>query len=98
MVAYTFDALTLLVSLSLKFVGFPAQLRNGQTALPFAVAMLVSYALWVAQGLIAGDWVVVISQGAGVVLTALLVAQSLRRHNSKVPSSSQVQDAGFSTR
>jgi hypothetical protein len=66
-------------SLGVKFVGFPCQVRKGQTNFTFAAAACVSYALWVVHGALTRDWTEVLSQGMGVVTTGILVVQAVTR-------------------
>lgn len=78
----------LIVSISVKAIGFPAQLAAGRKArregLPpgmsswLAGIMCASYAIWVLQGALTGNWALICAQGAGVVLTGLLFLQSRR--------------------
>ena len=81
------DLLTGAASLSVKFIGFPSQMRANHAAwrasLPAglvwkaAAAMCASYALWVIHGLAVHDWVEIASQGFGVVTTGMLTAQAV---------------------
>lgn len=80
---HIFDVLTALASLGVKFIGFPAQIRAGRQRRPglvwqLAAGMCASYLLWVVHGVMHHDWVEIISQGAGVITTAVLLVQALR--------------------
>lgn len=73
------DALTLVVSLLVKVVGFPLQLRVGRTAPGLALLMLGGYLTQVTQAALSKDWTLVASQGLGILMSGALLVQSLRR-------------------
>jgi hypothetical protein len=82
------DWLTGLVSLGVKFIGFPSQVRhnrsrgrNGDGAgmrVLVAGPMCASYLLWVLHGLVNHDLTEVISQGVGAVTTGVLLTQAVK--------------------
>jgi lipid-A-disaccharide synthase-like uncharacterized protein len=81
------DVATGAASLGVKFIGLPSQIRANHTAwresLPAglvwkaATAMCLSYLLWVVHGIAHGDPVEIVSQGFGVITTAILAAQAV---------------------
>ena len=80
--ASVIGVLTVTVGLLVKLLGFPDQFfknyrRKSTEGLSsiFYILAFVSYMLWAIHGLIQGDWVVIIGQGAGVVTTGAIVYQ-----------------------
>ena len=80
---------TVIATLSVKLVGYPAQIRKvaqsrseGNLSLTHIGLAFVSYLLWTIHGVLKGDWVIIAGQGLGIVtsgvLFGLLVHHSLR--------------------
>jgi uncharacterized protein with PQ loop repeat len=74
--------LTALLSIAVKVVGMPDQIRNNFRRKSteglsswFLICTLISYALWVVHGLQVNDMSLVIGQGLGVFVTAIIVWQ-----------------------
>ena len=78
-------AATVLVSVIIKIVGLPDQIRKnhsrksteGQSTL-FWILGFLSYCLWTLYGILKGDAVVVLGQGLGVLTTGVIVWQIFR--------------------
>ncbi|OGG44788.1 hypothetical protein A2841_02325 [Candidatus Kaiserbacteria bacterium RIFCSPHIGHO2_01_FULL_48_10] len=75
-------ALTVILSLLTKVVGFPDQMRKnfnrksteGVSTIFFAISFL-SYVLWTLHGILQGDPVVYLGQGLGVITTGIILWQ-----------------------
>lgn len=75
-------ALTVFISILVKIVGLPDQIRvnrkrkstSGLSSL-FIVLGLLSYILWTSYGLVKKDWVVVMGQGIGVITMGIITFQ-----------------------
>jgi len=76
--------LTTILSIVIKVVGFPDQIRKnfqrksteGVSTL-FYVLSFITYLLWTFYGILRGDWVVFLAQGLGIVTTGVIVYQIL---------------------
>ena len=75
-------AITTLLSVGVKIVGMPDQIRANRRRKStdglswwFMLTTLISYAMWVVHGLLAHDMSLVIGQGLGVVATTIIVGQ-----------------------
>ena len=73
---------TLVVSLAIKLVGEPDQIRRnylrrstfGLSPILYALS-LFSYVLWTVHGALRHDWVLIGAQSAGVVTTLVILGQ-----------------------
>ena len=80
--AVVIAALTLVVGILVKVIGFPDQFyRNykhksteGLSTI-FMLLTLLAYILWTIHGILQKDWVLIIGQGIGIITTALIVIQ-----------------------
>ena len=75
-------ALTVLVALLVKLVGFPAQMRKNHkrkstkgVSTIFYILALTGYSLWVLHGIMQQDTVLIIGQGLGVITTSIILGQ-----------------------
>ncbi len=82
----TFAALigifTVTVGILVKVLGFPDQFwknykRKSTEGLSVLLYILtfVSYILWTTHGVFQGDWVLIIGQGFGIIITGMIVVQ-----------------------
>jgi MtN3 and saliva related transmembrane protein len=75
-------ALTTILSIVIKVVGFPDQMRKnfqrksteGVSSM-FYILSFVTYLLWTFYGILRGDWVVTLAQGLGIITTEAIVYQ-----------------------
>lgn len=72
--------LAIIVSLSLKLVGFPSQIKkvrdNGTTegiSVIYFVLGFITYSLWTLHGILINDMTVIIGQGLGVIACGILL-------------------------
>jgi len=80
--AAVIGVLTVVIGILVKVIGFPDQFRlnykhkttKGISTLFYALAF-ISYMLWTIHGFLKKDWVLIIGQGAGIITTAMIVAQ-----------------------
>jgi hypothetical protein len=80
------DWATGIASFGVKFIGFPSQMRRNRVSgrrgngagmtVTMAGAMCISYVLWVLHGAVNHDWVEIISQGTGALVTGVLLMQA----------------------
>lgn len=84
--------MTTVLSVAVKVVGMPAQiksnyLRKSTTGLSgwFMLTTLVSYMLWVVHGIQVHDMALVIGQGLGALVTAVIVTQMLTYRGTSQP-------------
>lgn len=87
--------LTILASFSVKLLGFPRQILKirkaksiGSISKGLFTLSFISFTLWTIYGLLKGDWVIVIGQGIGVIVSGIIVFQIykysvLKSENSK---------------
>lgn len=74
--------LTAAVSILVKFIGLPDQIRKnhrrksteGLSVWFFALSVL-AYALWVFYGILKSDWVLILGQGFGMVTMGIIAYQ-----------------------
>ena len=76
--------LTTVLSVAIKIVGFPDQMvKNFKrkstegVSTTFYVLSVITYIVWTLYGLLRNDWVVIVSQGLGIVTTGIIVYQIL---------------------
>jgi len=74
--------MTVVASIFVKVIGFPHQVRQNYKrrsthglSTPFILTSVLAYTLWTVYGLLKGDWVVVFGQGAGVIITGIILYQ-----------------------
>jgi uncharacterized protein with PQ loop repeat len=86
--------LTAFFSIAVKVVGMPDQIKNnyrrkstaGLSAW-FMLSTLISYGLWVVHGIQIHDMALIVGQGLGTLVTAVIVTQMfLYRKNQPQPS------------
>ena len=80
--------LTLIIGILVKIIGFPDQAfknykRKSTKGLStvFIVLALISYSLWTLHGIMRGDWVLIVGQGAGILTTGIIVLQIIAYRN-----------------
>ena len=74
------STLTVIVSFSLKLIGFPSQIKKvrdsgtiqGVSVIYFVLGF-VTYCLWTLHGILINDLTVIIGQGLGVIATGILL-------------------------
>jgi uncharacterized protein with PQ loop repeat len=74
--------LTTVLSVLVKVVGFPDQIRKNYRrksteglSVPFYALSFLVYALWTLHGFLQRDWVVMLGQGLGIVTTGAILYQ-----------------------
>jgi MtN3 and saliva related transmembrane protein len=74
--------LTTILSVVIKIVGFPDQMvKNFKrkstegVSTTFYVLSVITYVVWTLYGLLRNDWVVILSQGLGIITTGIIVYQ-----------------------
>ncbi|MSU76429.1 hypothetical protein EXS54_03095 [Patescibacteria group bacterium] len=82
--------LTVTAGILVKLIGLPDQIRKNHQrqsteglSTAFILMTMVSYTLWTAHGLLENDWVVVIGQGFGIFVTAIIVYQIFKYRGRK---------------
>ena len=88
--AYLVGILTTIVAILVKVVGLPDQIKKiykrkstkGISTVFFLLAF-VSYLLWTIHGFFQKDNVLIIGQGAGMITTAIILAQIFIYRNKK---------------
>ena len=77
--------LTTVLSILIKVVGFPDQIRKNYQrksteglSTTFYIMSFVTYLLWTMHGVFQKDWVVILGQGLGIVTTGIIVYQIFR--------------------
>lgn len=82
---------TLVWSFGSKFIGYPSQIKkivknksSENVSSTIYVFALVSYILWTLHGIVIKDWVTIIGQGIGIIVSGwtLFVTIKYRRKNS----------------
>ena len=74
--------LTTTLSILIKVIGFPDQIRKNYKRKSteglstwFYILSFVSYSLWTLHGFFQKDWVIICGQGLGIVTTGIIVYQ-----------------------
>jgi uncharacterized protein with PQ loop repeat len=74
--------LTTILSIVIKVVGFPDQMRKNfqrksteGVSTMFYVLSFATYLLWTFYGILRNDWVVFLAQGLGIITTGVIVYQ-----------------------
>lgn len=83
-------ASTIVVSVLVKIVGLPDQIRKNHKrrsteglSLYFFLLGFLSYVLWTIYGILKQDWVVMLGQGAGVITMGIITYQIWMYRGSK---------------
>jgi uncharacterized protein with PQ loop repeat len=83
--------LTALLSILVKVVGFPDQIkknykRKSTEGVSTSVYILsfITYLLWTTHGIIQKDWVVILGQGLGIITTGIIVYQIILYRKKKI--------------
>ena len=93
-IAEVVSNLAIIVSLSLKLIGFPSQIKkvndNRTTegiSITYFILGFITYSLWTLHGILVKDLTVIIGQGLGVVACGvlLLVIYNTQRKEKKLP-------------
>ncbi|MFH0750056.1 MAG: SemiSWEET family transporter [Candidatus Gottesmanbacteria bacterium] len=82
--------LTATLSILIKIIGFPDQIRKNHqrkstegVSSTFYVLSFITYILWTLHGALQKDWVVILGQGLGIVTTGIIVYQIFLYRNKK---------------
>jgi len=74
--------LTTALSILIKVVGFPDQIRKNYQrksteglSSSFYILSFITYSLWTLHGFMQKDWVVILGQGLGIITTGFIVYQ-----------------------
>ncbi|OGK18787.1 hypothetical protein A3H83_04010 [Candidatus Roizmanbacteria bacterium RIFCSPLOWO2_02_FULL_39_8] len=74
--------LTVALSLLVKVIGFPDQIRKNYKrqsteglSVTFFVLSFLVYVLWTIHGFLKNDWVIILGQGLGIITTGAIVYQ-----------------------
>lgn len=74
--------LTTILSILIKIVGFPDQIRKNHqrkstegVSTSFYILSFITYTLWTLHGFLQKDWVVIGGQGLGIITTGYIVYQ-----------------------
>lgn len=74
--------LTTTLSILIKVVGFPDQIRKNHqrkstegVSTWFYILSFITYSLWTLHGFLQKDWVVILGQGLGIITTGIVVYQ-----------------------
>lgn len=85
--------LTLIFGILAKVIGFPDQIRKNYKrksteglSTIFIVIGVIGYTLWTIHGLLRNDWVLVIGQGLGIIVTGIILIQILYYKNRRKKS------------
>jgi uncharacterized protein with PQ loop repeat len=80
--AVIIGVLTTVLSIAVKVVGFPDQIKKNYKrksteglSVSFYILSFLVYILWVLHGILQKDWVVTLGQGLGVVTTGMILYQ-----------------------
>jgi uncharacterized protein with PQ loop repeat len=81
-IAVIIGSLTVILSILIKVVGFPDQIKKNYhrkstegVSTWFYVLSFVTYILWTLHGFLQKDWVVILGQGLGIITTGIIVYQ-----------------------
>jgi len=74
--------LTTVLTILIKVVGFPDQIKKNYTRKStegistwFYVLSFITYIMWTLHGIMQNDWVVILGQGLGIITTGIIVYQ-----------------------
>lgn len=80
--AVIIGVLTTVLSIAVKVVGFPDQIKKNYKrksteglSVSFYILSFLVYILWVLHGILQKDWVVTLGQGLGVITTGVILYQ-----------------------
>ncbi len=80
--AIIIGVLTAILSILVKVVGFPDQIRKNYKrksteglSTSFYILSFLVYILWTLHGFLQKDWVVMLGQGLGIITTGLILYQ-----------------------
>jgi len=89
-VAIAVGVLTTVLSILVKVVGFPDQIRQNfirksteGVSTSFYILSFLVYILWTLHGFLAKDWVVILGQGLGILTTGTIVYQIFQYRKKK---------------
>ena len=89
-VAVIIGFLTTILTILVKVVGFPDQMRKNYlrkstegVSTSFYFLSFLTYILWVLHGIMQKDWVVILGQGLGVITTGVIVYQIIAYRKKK---------------
>ncbi len=81
-IAVIIALLTTILSILVKVVGFPDQIRKNfqrksteGVSTSFYILSFLVYVLWTIHGFFEKDWVVILGQGLGIITTGAIVYQ-----------------------
>jgi uncharacterized protein with PQ loop repeat len=81
-IALVIGFLTTVLSILVKIIGFPDQIRKNYmrkstegVSTTFYILSFLVYILWTLHGILAKDWVVILGQGLGIITTGVIVYQ-----------------------
>lgn len=84
-IALVIGFLTTVLSILIKIVGFPDQIKKNYqrkstegVSSSFYVLSFVTYLLWTIHGLLQKDMVIILGQGLGIITTGIIVLQILK--------------------
>lgn len=82
--------LTTTLSILIKVVGFPDQIKKNYKrkstegiSSTFYILSFITYILWTLHGFLQKDWVVIFGQALGIVTTGIIVYQIFIYHKKK---------------
>lgn len=80
--AVVIGLLTTTLSILIKVIGFPDQIRKNYKrksteglSTTFYILSFITYSLWTIHGFLQKDWVVILGQGLGIITTGIIVYQ-----------------------
>lgn len=81
-IALVIGILTTVLSILVKIIGFPDQIRKNHkrkstegVSTSFYILSFLVYILWTLHGILEKDWVVILGQGLGIITTGAIVYQ-----------------------
>jgi len=90
MIAIIVGVLTTVLSILVKIIGFPDQIRQNfirksteGVSTTFYILSFLVYILWTLHGVFENDWVVVLGQGLGILTTGAIVYQIFKYKKKK---------------
>lgn len=89
-IALIIGLLTTVLSILVKVIGFPDQIRKnhqrrsteGVSTLFYVLSFLV-YMLWTIHGIFQKDWVIILGQGLGIITTGIVIYQIILYRRNK---------------
>ncbi len=90
MIAIIVGVLTTVLSILVKIIGFPDQIRQNfirksteGVSTTFYILSFLVYILWTLHGVFENDWVVILGQGLGILTTGVIVYQIFKYKKKK---------------